>query len=272
MICSPATHRSTFRRVRIAKSFQAGRAIAASAAIAVALALAACSAGPPPAPSASFGATVNQIVARGVSTLPLTDQHGHTFDLASLHGKSVMLVPFLTLCSDICPMTTANLGAVQRSIDQAGKGSKLVIVELSVDPGRDTPSRLSAYAGITGATWELVTESPQDLAKIAKFFGFSYQEVPQDNPPAIDWLTHQPLTYDINHSDGFVLLNPLGHEVFATAAAPNYSGHLPAPLQNFLSHQGIGHQRNPPQPGWTANQGIQAVAWLLGSPLSAIGS
>ena len=42
-----------------------------------------------------------------------------------------MLVPFLTLCSDICPMTTANLGAVQRSVNQAGQRSKLVIVELS---------------------------------------------------------------------------------------------------------------------------------------------
>ena len=238
----------------------------------VVLALAACSGGPPPAPSASFGAIVNQVVPTSVSTLPLTDQHGHVFDLASLHGKSVMLVPFLSLCSDICPMTTANLGAVQRSINQAGEASKIVIVELSVDPGRDSPYRLSAYAGITGATWELVTVSPANLATIAKFFGISYQIVLQDNPPAIDWLTHQPLTYDVNHSDGFVFLNPSGHEVFATTAAPNYSGRLPTPLQHFLSDEGIAHQRNPPQPGWTANQGIAAVAWLLGSPLPAIGS
>lgn len=204
--------------------------------------------------------------------LPLTDQHGHVFDLASLHGRNVMLVPFLTLCSDICPMTTANLGAVQRSVNRAGGQSKLVIVELSVDPGRDTPFRLSAYAGITGASWELVTESPENLAAIAKYFGFSYQKVPQDNPPAIDWLTHQPLTYDINHSDGFIFLNSSGHEVFATTAAPNYSGKLPRQLQHFLSDEGIAHQKHPPQPGWTADQGIQAVAWLLRTPLPAVGS
>ena len=142
-----------------------------------------------------------------------------------------MLVPFLTLCSDICPMATANLGAVQRSVNQAGKQPKLAIVEPFVDPGRDTPFRLSAYAGITAATWELVTESPEDLAAIAKNFGFSYQKVPQDNPPAIDWLTHQPLTYDMNHSDGCIFLNSSGHEVFATTAAPNYSRKLPRQLQ-----------------------------------------
>ncbi len=169
-------------------------------------------------------------------------------------------------------MTTANLGAVQRSVDQAGQRSKLVIVELSVDPGRDTPARLSAYARVTGATWELVTESPDELATVAKFFGISYQMVPQGSPPAIDWLTHQPLTYDVNHSDGFVFLDPSGHEVFATTAAPDYSGKLPTQLQHFLSDEGIAHQKRPLQPGWTADQGIQAVAWLLRAPLPAVGS
>jgi protein SCO1 len=239
--------------------------------VATALLLAACFGGPPSPPSANLGAVVNRPVPASVSTLTLTDQHGRSFDLASLHGKRVMLVPFLTLCSDICPMTTANLGAVQRSIRQADKGPGIAIVELSVDPGRDSPDRLAAYAGITGATWELVTESPQDLASIARFFGFFYQQVPQDNPPAVDWLTHKPLTYDVNHSDGFVLIDPSGHEVFATAAAPDHSGPLPKELQGFLSEAGINHQKHPAQPSWSADQGIQAVAWLLGAPLPPVG-
>jgi cytochrome oxidase Cu insertion factor (SCO1/SenC/PrrC family) len=244
----------------------------AGVAVAVVLLLAACSGAPPSAPSANLGAIVNRSVPVSVSTLVLTNQQGHTFDLASLRGKHVMLVPFLTLCSDICPMTTANLGALQRSIRQAGQGSNIVIVELSVDPARDSPSRLAAYAGITGATWELVTESPQDLATIARFFGFSYQQVPQDDPPAIDWLTHQPLTYDIDHSDGFAFISPAGREVFATAAAPDHSGPLPKELQEFLTKTGIDHQRHPPLPGWTADQAIQAAAWLLGAPLPPVGS
>ncbi len=255
-----------------ARRFSAGRGLAISAAFVVALVTAGCSGGPPPAPSANFGSIENRAVPTSLSTLPLTDQHGQTLDLASLQGKYVMLVPFLTLCSDICPLTTANLKIVQRSIDQSGDHSKVTIVELSVDPGRDTPYRLAAYAGITGATWELVTETPQELTAIAKFFGFYYQDVPQDNPPAVDWLTHQPLTYDINHSDGFVLLNPSGHEVFVTAAAPDYSGPLPQALQHFLSDLGIQHQKHPLQPGWTANQGIQSVSWLLGTPLPTLGS
>ena len=83
---------------------------------------------------------------------------------------------------------------------------------------------------------------------MAKYFGISYQKVPQDNPPAIDWLTHKPLTYDINHSDGFIFLNPSGHEVFATTAAPNYSGKLPSQLQNFLSDRASPTRSTLPNP------------------------
>ncbi len=257
---------------RAAAGREHARVLAVCAALAVAVATTACSSGPAAAPSANLGSVEDQAVPASVSSLPLTDQHGRTFDLASLRGKSVMIVPFLTLCSDICPLDTANLGSVQRSVDQAGRRSNIVLMELTVDPGRDTPSRLAAYAGITGATWELVTESPQNLVAIAKFFGFSYQVVPQDDPPSIDWLTHQPLTYDVNHSDGFIFLNPSGREVFGTAAAPDYSGPLPRPLQNFLSPLGVQHQKHPLQPGWTADQAIQAVSWLLATPLALVGS
>ena len=140
-----------------------------------------------------------------------------------------------------------------------------------MDPGRDTPFRLSAYAGITGATWELVTESPQNLAAIAKYFGFSYRRVPQDNPPAIDWLTHQPLTYDINHSDGFIFLNPRGTRSSSRRPPPT----TPGSFRGSSSTSSPMRDRSPEapsQPGWTANQGIQAVAWLLRTPLPAVGS
>lgn len=278
MICTSTLCSNTFRHVApqafIRASRMHNRRAAASVAIVAVALLSACFGvdGPPPAPSADLGTVTNRPVPANVSTLALTDQHGRTFDLASLRGKSIMLVPFLTLCSEVCPMTTANLGAIQRSIRQGGDGSNIVLVELSVDPGRDSPPRLAAYAGITGATWELVTESPQDLASLASFFGFFYQQVPQSDPPAVDWLTHKPLTYDVNHSDGFILINPSGHEVFATAATPDNSGPLPKPLQAFLSETGTAHQRDPVQPGWTADQGIQAAAWLLGTPLAPVGS
>ena len=247
----------------------------AGALVAAALALTSCSSSssdPPGPPPASSGVVQNRVIPASVSQIPLTDQHGQTLTLASLEGKTVMVVPFLTLCSDICPMTTGNLGQVEQAVHHAGAASKVAIVEVSVDPGRDDVARLAAYAKITDATWYLATETPNDLATLAKYFGFYYQQVPQDDSPAKDWLTGQPLTYDIDHSDGYALIDPAGHEVFANDASPDFHGTLPAKLKDFLSDQGVAHLRNPVQPSWTPADALTALGWVVKKPLPALTS
>jgi cytochrome oxidase Cu insertion factor (SCO1/SenC/PrrC family) len=179
-----------------------------------------------------------------------------------------MVVPFLTLCIDVCPMTSGNLLQVEHSLQAAGVAGNVQIVELSVDPGRDSPARLAAYATLTGATWELVTESDSDLATIARFFGFTYEMVPQDDPPAIDWWTGQPLAYDVNHSDGYVLLGPDGRERFSTGAPPAFSGSLNPKLHAFLSGEGLDHLAHPPQPSWTPSDALASLGWMLGESVA----
>jgi protein SCO1/2 len=204
--------------------------------------------------------------------LTLTDQTGASVNLASLRGKVVMVVPFLTLCSDICPMTTGNLVVVERALRADHAASSVNLVELTVDPGRDTPARLAAYAKLTDANWRLVTEEPDALQRLAAFFGFFYQQVPQDSPPAIDWLTGRPLTYDVNHSDGFVILDGQGHERFATGAAPQFNGTLNPQLHAFLNAEGRSHLAHPPQPGWQPSQALGALSWVLGRTLASPGT
>src|SRR5579872_6778255 len=162
--------------------------------LASALLLAACSSSAIGAPSPDLGATSNRAVPLSIRHLPLTNQHDQTVNLASWPGKTVLLVPFLTLCSDICPFTTGNLFQVERALRADRATSRVEIVELSVDPERDTPARLAAYAKLTGASWQLVTETPAERNTIDTFFGFFAERVPQDKPPAIDWWTGKPLT------------------------------------------------------------------------------
>jgi len=199
------------------------------------------------------------------------DQQGRTVTLSSFRGKVVMLVPFLTLCSDICPMTSGNLLQVERPLQASHLADKVQIIELSVDPGRDDSARLAAYAQLTNATWELVTESPATLSQIDHFFGFWYQIVPQDTPPAVDWLTGMPLTYDVNHSDGYVLISPNGKERYSTGAGPDFTGQLNPKLHRFLNSEGLDHLAHPPKPGWTPTDALAALGWLLGQsiPLQA---
>jgi len=192
------------------------------------------------------------------------DQSGNTVTLSSFRGKTVMVVPFLTLCTDICPLTTGNLLQVEQSLRAAHVANRVQIIELSVDPGRDTPSRLAAYAHITLANWEFVTETPAVLHAVAQFFGFVYQKVPEDNPPSIDWWTGKPLTYDINHSDGYVLISPQGMQRYSTGAVPNFQGKLNPKLHAFLDDEGLDHLAHPAKTAWTPAEALTSLGWLLG--------
>src|SRR5580704_1933213 len=185
--------------------------------LAVGTVLAACGTSAPPAPSASEGLVLNQPTPAQV---PLENQYGQTVTLAGLRGKDIVMAPFLTLCQDECPLVTAAFIGLQRDVKAAGLGSKVVFVEATVDPGRDTVTRLAAYQREFGADWDLWTGTPANLATFWKAFGVSYQIVSEEQPPHDDWWTGKPLTYDVNHTDGYLLINSAGRERFVDANAP----------------------------------------------------
>jgi protein SCO1/2 len=238
--------------------------ISVSAAIGLAaLLLAGCGSSPAPGPpSASQGITQN----RAVPTISLVNQHDVPMTLASFRGKTVVLAPMLTLCQEVCPLTTENLSLLQQAIDQAGLAKQVAIVEYSVDPERDTPARLAAYAKLTGADWTFLTGSAANVTAMNSFFYVLAQQVPEDSPPQLDWWTHQPLTYDVNHSDGFFIIDPSGHERFATAAAPDVTSHkLPAALNAMLDPQGQQNLNDPMINGqtWTVAEALADLGWIV---------
>jgi protein SCO1/2 len=215
----------------------------------------------------ALGTPVHRAVPVSLRQLPLTNQDGRRVTLGSWPGRTVLLVPFLTLCQDICPLTTGNLVAVEDSLRADHASGAVQIVELSVDPQRDTPARLNAYAKLTGAGWQLVTETPAELRKLAKFFGFYYQKVKEDDPHARDWRTGKPLTYDVDHSDNYFVLDSGGTERVIQDAAPDFHGHLNPKLYRFLDALGRQHLKRAPQPDWTPADALQALAVSVGRPL-----
>ena len=128
---------------------------------------------------------------RRPSTSRLTNQEGQGVSLASLRGKVVVLAPFLSLCQDECPLVTGAFIALQRDVRAAGMGNKVVFLEATVDPGRDTVARLAAYQKEFGADWDLWTGTPAAIAAFWKPFGVSYQIVPEEQPPKTG-LVHRP--------------------------------------------------------------------------------
>ena len=136
----------------------------------------------PGPPSPSIGNAMDKPVAKVITGLPLEDQEGQPVTLNQFKGRTVLLAPFLTSCQEECPITTAALLSVQRTIISEGLSKRVVIIEVTVDPERDTPQRMAAYGRLTGSTWPLLTGSPTVLAALWHHFGIYYQKVPEGSP------------------------------------------------------------------------------------------
>jgi protein SCO1/2 len=249
-----------------------GRPLAAGALAAAALAATACASSPAPPgpPSAYLGTVVDTPVPASVASLPLTTDTGQQTSLAAWHGQVVVLTDFLTLCQETCPMTTGNLLMMDRAVQAAGLGARVRFVELTVDPGRDTPARLRAYRQLTAApaNFDLLTATPAVLAQLWAYFGVSYQRVAEDQPPGTDWLTGRPLTYDVDHQDALVYLDAQGRQRFVVHGGPDGQGAPLAPaLRRFLNAQGQASLSHPDASTWTAAQALSPVAWLTARPL-----
>jgi cytochrome oxidase Cu insertion factor (SCO1/SenC/PrrC family) len=145
---------------------------------------------------------------------------------------------------------------------------KVAIVEATVDPGRDSPERLAAFTKLTDSSWPLLTGPSPVLATFWHYFGIYYQKVPEGSPPGIDWQTNRPYTYDVNHSDGFVLLDSHLHERFVAGGMTDIS-HIPTALHKLLDSQGEADLRTPGAGTWSVSDALEAIGWLLGRSISS---
>ncbi|MGH7904044.1 MAG: SCO family protein [Candidatus Dormibacteraceae bacterium] len=198
--------------------------------------------------------------------IPLVDESGRATSLADFRGRVVVLAPSLTLCGEVCPMTTGALIQIQHAVDAAGLGTKVAVAEVTVDPWRDSPARLRAYAKLTGVDFHLLTGSVDDIARFWKFFQIGYRKVPQKTPPDLDWWTNRPLTFDVEHSDAIFLIDARGHERRFMVGMPDLGGRLSPSLKALLSPSGLQNLKTPTA-GWTVAQALQDLGALLGRPV-----
>jgi protein SCO1/2 len=222
-----------------------------------------------PAPPQSLGTVVDFPVPPSIANIPLTKADGSRTTLAAYRGKAVMIADSLTLCYDVCPMTTADARALANALAAAGNANNVAVLEISVDPRRDTPARMRAYQDLYGGplpNWTLLRASPANTARLWKYFGVEYSREPEGNPPDIDWWTHKPLTYDVGHADDLIFLDARGRERFVVSAAPNTRGlNTPANLVKHLSPEGKQLLAHPnPVTTWTVSQGLSVFSWLTG--------
>jgi protein SCO1/2 len=130
------------------------------------------------------------IVAAGVATAPrpapafhgttytgtgpaadfaLVDPDGRPTTLASFRGSPVLLFFGYTHCPDVCPLTLQKL---TRAVERAGRGARDTrIVLVTLDPERDTPAVLEAYASRWGKGIVALTGDTASLAQARRGYG-----------------------------------------------------------------------------------------------------
>jgi protein SCO1 len=98
-----------------------------------------------------------------------------------LKGKQVAINLIFTTCKDVCPLETANLVQLKRVLGER-VGKDIFMYSISIDPERDTPEVLKAYAekfGAGGPDWLFLTGKPEDIKLIGKKLGMIRD---RDNP------------------------------------------------------------------------------------------
>jgi protein SCO1/2 len=230
--------------------------------------LAACGGSAVKPPPERVGTRTDIAVPDAIAHIPLTKPDGSTTTLAAYRGKTVLIADYLTLCTDICPLISANVVAVARALAADGASDKVALLEITVDPHRDKPARMTAYGKLFGdppPNWTQLRASPKDTAMLWKFFGVEYSRESEDKPASIDWFTHRPQKYDVAHSDVVLFLDAEGHERFVINADPDVQGkNPPVPLVNTLTRQGARALTHPdPIDTWTVGQALSVFSWLL---------
>jgi protein SCO1/2 len=123
--------------------------------------------------------------------------------LRDFRGKVVLLYFGYTYCPDVCPTSLAATAEGLRQL-KPDEATRVAMIFVSVDPKRDTPSRLKEYAEFFHPAIVGVTGTPEAIAEIAKRYGVFYAEQKVENSGA---------GYVVDHSSDTFIVGPDGQLV-----------------------------------------------------------
>jgi protein SCO1/2 len=124
---------------------------------------------------AGFARAVGE--AQPAPDFALVDQDGRPVSLASLRGHVLLLDFIYTHCPGPCPILTARHVALQRALPPE-LAEKVRFVSISLDPARDTPEAMRAYATARGADlarWSFLTGDTAAVTDVLERYGVGAQ-------------------------------------------------------------------------------------------------
>lgn len=134
--------------------------------------------------------------------LGLVDQHGERLEVERFRGRPLLVTFAFAQCATVCPLLVQDALRAQRD---AGEGVALVVVTL--DPWRDTPSRLPHVARAWGLGADAFVASGEVDRVLEALEAWGAAGV---RDPRTGEVAHAPLTY---------VVRPDGRLAFATSGA-----------------------------------------------------
>lgn len=144
----------------------------------------------------------------------LTDHLERQVNSDELRGKVILANFIYTSCRESCPLLSVRMQAVQQRLREEGLlGNGVQLLSFTVDPERDTPAVLRAYAERHQAdpnAWRFLT-GPKDvmIPLLTEGFHLGTQSIPLPTASSHrhdDGEEHDH-SYDVMHSNRFVLID-----------------------------------------------------------------
>lgn len=191
------------------------------AALFAALALAAC--GQPAATARQEAPLAGASIGGPFS---LTDQNGATVTDRQFAGKYRLMYFGYTYCPDVCPIDLQKLMAGYRVLEQrdAALAARIQPIFISIDPERDTPAVMKAYAAAFHPKLVGLTGTPEQIADVARRFAIVYGKA--EGGGTTDYL--------MNHSNQAYLFDTAGKPI-ALIAQDGTPDQIAEELQRWAS-------------------------------------
>lgn len=120
--------------------------------------------------------------------------------LSDYRGKVVALYFGYASCPDICPTSLAVMTQAFNALTEAEQ-TQVQGIFVSVDPDRDTPDKLAAYAGFFHPGILGITGTQQEIDQVVADYGAFYRKVEMPN---------SAMGYAVDHSSRIYLIDQQG--------------------------------------------------------------
>jgi protein SCO1/2 len=107
------------------------------------------------------------------------DQHGEQRQLASLGGRVQVVAMVYTNCGYACPRIVADMKRIEAELSPEAR-DQVGFVMVTIDPERDTPEHLQAYAEavrLDPERWTLLTAPDNTVLELAALLGVKYRRI-----------------------------------------------------------------------------------------------